>query len=737
MKEHALGYAARGWWIFPVYEIADGRCACKEGAACARAGKHPRTRGGLKDATTEPATITDWWDRWPNANIGIATGRQSNLTVIDIDVADGKPGLVNITALAAKHGGMPATYRVKTGGKGEHYYFRYCEALKTGANVLAEAVDVRSESGYVVAPPSFHISGSRYEVSMQADEPATVPEWMLNTKSSSVPARRKRRSSPQQLTEEQVAELLDYIDPDDRDRWRGVGIILGRISNQRDEFYQLYEAWSAKSAKFDEDRSGNLSRMREAFFRLSLEKPRGDGPELTVGTLIQWATEGGWAGQLQSTARYEKFWAVRPASKFLYVPSGQLWTAQAVNDALPPRLVGTKDNGEPVYQMPAQWLGQHRGIDSIVFDPALPEIVQDRVAREQGIVEDPGATLYNRYYPPRVQLGDPTASAPFVEHVHRLFPTTAEADHIIAWLAHRVQRPGEKVRHALLIGGPPGVGKDTIFETVVPAIGAWNTHSIAPDDIFKPFNEYAAAVLLRINEVVDLHDISRFKFYEATKTLIAGNPEYIAVNPKYGVKFHVRNCCGVVMTTNYGSTGMYLTADDRRHFAVETIELWGEPEQREDYFKRFYAWLFEGDGFAHAAAFLHSVDLATFNPNAPPPKTNTFRKIAASSASGDGWLIDALESLDRPTMVRADRLREALNDALSKNEIARSIGPAMARQGYEIFPNAQRSDGRHNFEVTGTDGKTKRIQAVVYVKRGTPAEELGPLLAKLQAPEGF
>ena len=131
---------------------------------------------------------------------------------------------------------------------------------------------------------------------------------------------------------------------------------------------------------------------------------------------------------------------------------------------------------------------------------------------------------------------------------------------------------GGEVRHAIVIAGPQGIGKDTIFEAIAPAIGAWNCDEIKPNDLFGDFNEHVRTVLLRISEVVDLHEISQFKFNEATKTLIAGNPEFIRVDPKYGTQYHVRNVCGVVMTTNHGTGGLYLPEDDRRHYVVESVE---------------------------------------------------------------------------------------------------------------------------------------------------------------------
>jgi putative DNA primase/helicase len=82
----ALYYARKlGWHVIPVFEVKDGCCACAAGKNCKRPGKHPRTRNGVHDATTDPDQIRKWWRIWPNANIGVATGCISGILVIDAD----------------------------------------------------------------------------------------------------------------------------------------------------------------------------------------------------------------------------------------------------------------------------------------------------------------------------------------------------------------------------------------------------------------------------------------------------------------------------------------------------------------------------------------------------------------------------------------------------------------------------------------------------------------------------
>jgi len=83
LLDAALEYAARGWHVFPCHTPTSDDCSC--GRDCGWIGKHPQTINGLKDATTDEATIRRWWKRWPQANIGLATGAVSGLVVLDED----------------------------------------------------------------------------------------------------------------------------------------------------------------------------------------------------------------------------------------------------------------------------------------------------------------------------------------------------------------------------------------------------------------------------------------------------------------------------------------------------------------------------------------------------------------------------------------------------------------------------------------------------------------------------
>jgi hypothetical protein len=100
--------------------------------------------------------VTEWFTKWPNANIAIITGEISGITVVDIDT---KEGMENFNLVAPDTMEVPI---VKTPSKhGVHYYFAYTPGIVNKARII-EGTDIRNDGGYVVAPPST-IDGKQYK----------------------------------------------------------------------------------------------------------------------------------------------------------------------------------------------------------------------------------------------------------------------------------------------------------------------------------------------------------------------------------------------------------------------------------------------------------------------------------------------------------------------------------------------------------------------------------------------
>ena len=197
--------------------------------------------------------------------------------------------------------------------------------------------------------------------------------------------------------------------------------------------------------------------------------------------------------------------------------------------------------------------------------PGEPVIINDRLIVEGGWIARPGARVFNQYKPPTLELGDADKAGPWCDLVRKLWPD--EAEHLFDYFAHRVQRPGDKINHALVLGGAPGIGKDTVLAALLQAVGPWNVQSISPPAFVAQFNAYARAVVLVINEARD-NEYDRYKFYEHMKIYAAAPPDVLRVNEKYIGEYYIPNLCAPIITTNYKTNGIYLPADDRRHFVA-------------------------------------------------------------------------------------------------------------------------------------------------------------------------
>src|SRR5512143_3088103 len=197
MGTWARSYAERlGWPVFPVHSMRpDGRCSCLD-RACHSPAKHPRTPHGVDDATTDVAQIRDWWSRWPNANIGLAGG--SSWWVLDVD---GEPGEQSLSSLILEHGWLPEAPFAQTGSGGKHWFF--APDSRVGNRVkVAPGLDVRAAGGYVVAAPSNHASGGRYQWLSPPDAHRPLPEapeWLIALVSTP-PRRDTSRPPPPPLT---------------------------------------------------------------------------------------------------------------------------------------------------------------------------------------------------------------------------------------------------------------------------------------------------------------------------------------------------------------------------------------------------------------------------------------------------------------------------------------------------------------------------------------------------------
>lgn len=288
MLVDALAYAARGWRVQPLHNIENGHCTCKPspnrpkaGTQCPTPGKHPRIKTGraFEAATTDEIQIRKWWARWPRANIGIATGALTRISVVDVDGEDGARLLASI---AQANGGMPATLMSKSGRDGFGVHFWFDNSGQPTPSNSGSHLDIRGDGGNLVAPPSMHVSGRPYAWINPGTAPAPLPVWLLHwfNNRPDAPARGERaaaakpgvdlpahlqgRTGARLLARNEPVELTPIADieaaleaiPNERlswDAWNRVGMAVWRACGGSDDGADAFDYWSQKSPKYDPD----------------------------------------------------------------------------------------------------------------------------------------------------------------------------------------------------------------------------------------------------------------------------------------------------------------------------------------------------------------------------------------------------------------------------------------------------------------------------------------------------
>lgn len=256
MRKVALYYAEQGWHVFPLHTAREGRCSCGD-EGCQSVGKHPRTKHGLSDATADVRIVGQWWNTWPDANVGFHPG-PSGIVVLDLD------------SYKANYAGMELTFAEKqtvtgiTGGGGEHLFFASGGQRYKSRNRAVDGVDVKAWGGHVVLPPSMHRSGQRYvwedgyapwEFGL-APVPGAVRAVLEREREVKVKANGANGGGVHGFDAvrefgraKEALQRLRAGRADDYDDWLRVGMALAELG---DMGFDLWDEWSQQSGKYKE-----------------------------------------------------------------------------------------------------------------------------------------------------------------------------------------------------------------------------------------------------------------------------------------------------------------------------------------------------------------------------------------------------------------------------------------------------------------------------------------------------
>ena len=169
----ALCYASSyGWKLFPLVPRS----------------KHPLVKNWPEVATSEIRQISEWWRRWPQANIALLCGQVSGVVAIDIDPRSG--GGDTWAEYLDIHSRVD-TLEAMSGSGGSHHFFQAPEHL-IAKGKLGPGVDLQGERSYLVLTPSIHRCGDPYEWVSEGVAPVPLPGWLLDL----WPRTNQRRSTP-------------------------------------------------------------------------------------------------------------------------------------------------------------------------------------------------------------------------------------------------------------------------------------------------------------------------------------------------------------------------------------------------------------------------------------------------------------------------------------------------------------------------------------------------------------
>jgi hypothetical protein len=400
--------------------------------------------------------------------------------------------------------------------------------------------------------------------------------------------------------------------------------------------------------------------FRERVAAFNRENPRSKGPDdhaqKTNGKADAGEQKSSDTKTLPAGVELEDFSAFMPMHSYIYQPTRELWPAVSVNARIEPVLV-VDEKGQPVVDdkgrqqviSASAWLDKNSAVEQMTWAPGEPMLIKGRLVSNGGWVKRDGVTCFNLYRPPIIKHGNAAKVRPWVKHIIKIYGKDA-ARHIIKYKAFKVQKPQEKINHALLLGGGQGIGKDTLCEPLKYAVGPWNFEEVSPKQVGGRFNGFVKSVILRISELRDLGDGNRFDFYEHMKVFTASPPDVLRVDEKHLREYSVFNVCGVIITTNYKTNGIYLPAEDRRHFVA-----WSNLKKEDfsdAYWDKIWKW-YEDGGYGHVAAYLATLDISDFNPKAAPPKTEAFWAIVdANRSPEDSELADAIDRLGKESVDR-------------------------------------------------------------------------------------
>jgi len=259
----------------------------------------------------------------------------------------------------------------------------------------------------------------------------------------------------------------------------------------------------------------------------------------------------------------------------------------------------------------------------------------------------------------------------------------AEVEHFLDYMAFLLQHPHLKVNHAIVMGGMPGVGKDTILEPIRRAVGLGNTGDIPADLLLTGFSDWLAGKKLLIVQEAQVGGRREARDIEnQLKPLCAAPPKDISIHPKGLAPYHAPNVVQLVLTTN-DSVPLYVSEHDRRYFMMWARRSFSEAERTSEpwvrYWRGIHQWV-DGGGDRAVMGYLLRRDLSHFKPGAPPPRTCWHSDVREDSKSELSTLLRGMIERREGQLARDVVTTEMVEQAFLGYDTKRLFGGMGARR---------------------------------------------------------
>ena len=572
-----------------------------------RPDKKPYTEHGFKDATTNIDMIETWWQRWPDALIGVPTGRASKLFVLDVDPA-GIPWY-------AEHSADLGAGRIhRTRRDGYHLFFRMPERdVRNSASQIAPGIDVRGDGGYIIWWPA-HGCEAIGGIEDIGDAPASLLKQLTNGAS--------------------------HHDRDHGDEDRDAGVHEGGRND-----YLSREAFRLrKQGATVEQILIALRGLNEARCRPPLEDAE---LEIIAEGKAQVQPE----GMAPEGSRPEILTLDEMLVRFVHVARGPMIVdVENTNRRLRPgefsaayahlKIIIDK-KAVPITSLWAQ--SERRMIaDCMTFHPGQGQFFRER-----------GLTNLNFWAPPTWPDADAARAASFLEHLAYLIPDQAQREDLLDWLAHAAQRPEVRPHfHFLLVAAQEGTGRSWLVEVLRRLwgerhAGETDLHRLL-DDAFN--SQLSGKILMAVHEVKAPAD-ERYSHRDRIKSLLTDS--ILTVNEKHEPRWTERFCARFLMFTNRDDA-LPLSETDRRVYVIRCADQPREPA----YYVAMYALIEDNVFLAAVWKMLATRDISRFNPGRRAPLNEIKRQmIAAGRTDEQQTAVELVQACPYDVVAATDLMR--------------------------------------------------------------------------------